>query len=79
MAEFCECGSLVIDGRCTNKSCAIKVAVSRQPAGKTSAGKKSDKKNTDAPKPVKKPNPRRASKCITYNLYEKKDGKDGEL
>jgi len=78
LAEFCECGSLIIDGRCTNKSCTIKVNVSRQPAEKTSGVKKTSKKSTDAPKPAKKPNPRRASKCITYNLYDKRDDQAGE-
>ena len=66
LAEFCKCGSLVMNGRCTNKSCTAegqnKAGVTGMPSKKTrSVAKKS---------PTKTVNPRRASKCITYNLYE---------
>lgn len=67
MAEFCKCGSLVIGGRCTNKSCTFKSAdkpVPEKPAAKKAA---------TAEKPVvKSSRTKRASKCITYNLYETK-------
>ncbi|HEX2946259.1 MAG TPA: hypothetical protein VHT96_09935 [Clostridia bacterium] len=74
MAEFCECGSLVIDGRCTNKSCSLRAGASPTTAKKPSAKTRASLKGTVAAKPAAKAaNPRRASKCITYNLYDKKD------
>lgn len=64
MAEFCKCGSLVISGRCTNKGCSMKTLDKQVPV-------KTVKKSAAAKKtPVKSTKVRRASKCITYNLYE---------
>ena len=59
MAEFCTCGSIVINGQCTNKNCINRVASAKVPKVRKTAVKKVPKT------PVK-----RASKCITYNLYE---------
>lgn len=71
MAEFCECGSLVIDGRCTNKNCSLRGTAKPVPVRKSSAKKKVVSKSLDASKPsVKSPSSRRASKCITYNLSD---------
>lgn len=66
MAEFCTCGSLVLDGSCTNKNCSNK-ATGKHTA--TAAKKSQAKKATQEVKP-KATKVRKASKCITYNLYE---------
>ena len=74
MAEFCECGSLVVDGRCTNKSCALRAAANPTAPKKPAVRAKTSLKGSTAAKPAAKAaNPRRASKCITYNLYDLKD------
>ena len=65
MAEFCTCGSLVIDGRCTNKSCSNR-AQDKQTPGKAASVKKAKAGKA----PAKATKTKRASKCITYNLYE---------
>lgn len=72
LAEFCECGSLIIDGRCTNKNCVHRNDVKTETKSrKASSRAKSAATITDADKnTAKRKNPRRASKCITYNLYE---------
>ena len=68
LAEFCTCGSLMLDGSCTNKNCVNKSAgKSASAAKKTKA-----KKDTLESKP-KTTRTRKASKCITYNLYEPKE------
>lgn len=65
MAEFCKCGSLVINGRCTNKSCTARTQEKQIPVKMTA------KKSPGAVKtPAKSARTRRSSKCITYNLYE---------
>lgn len=65
MAEFCSCGSIMINGECTNKNCsnkpASKVSKSRTTSRKASGQQKTEPKSTKT---------RRASKCITYNLYD---------
>lgn len=71
MAEFCNCGSLMINGSCTNKNCSNKLAKApakpRQPR-KASVAKSSISTGVKAePKATKI---RRASKCVTYNLYD---------
>ena len=48
------------------------------PVKKASPGAKARGKNTGAAKPVKTANPRRASKCITYNLYDNEDKQNEE-
>lgn len=75
MAEFCECGSLMIAGRCTNKGCSTKnhdkpATVKAASARKTAATEKAPAKNART---------RRASKCITYNLYETKSEEGNNL
>ena len=77
MAEFCECGSLVVDSRCSNKHCSLRAAAKPVPARRSTAKSKVTgvlgvtAQSLEATKPaVKVPNPRRASKCITYNLYD---------
>ncbi|MGI6777784.1 MAG: hypothetical protein ACOX7R_07100 [Acetivibrionales bacterium] len=62
MATFCSCGSLIIENRCTNKKCNIKISEKG-----VSRIKKADTGKVPAKKPSKS---RRASKCITYNLYD---------
>lgn len=69
MAEFCVCGSLMLDGSCTNKNCANK-ASGRNSASKT---KKTKAKTDTLESKPKATRTRRASKCITYNLYEIKE------
>lgn len=70
MAEFCACGSLVIDSRCSNKNCSLKGNAKPAPAKKSARAKAAVKISDDAKPSVKAPNPRRASKMITYNLYD---------
>ena len=78
MAEFCKCGSLVFGGRCSNKGCSLKTLDKQAPV-------KAVKKATTASAatavktPVKSTKTRRASKCITYNLYETKSEEGGNL
>ena len=73
MAEFCKCGSLVIGGRCSNKGCSFKTLDKQAPV-------KAVRKTATAEKPqVKGTKTRRASKCITYNLYETKSEEGGNL
>lgn len=74
MPEFCSCGSIIINGNCSNRNCALRAA------GKPESGKKAAKKTSAAKatqmkavKAARAANPRRASKCITYNLYDKKE------
>lgn len=69
MAEFCTCGSLVLDGSCTNKNCSNK-AMGKHSA---SAAKKSQAKKAAQEVKPKVTKVRKASKCITYNLYETKE------
>lgn len=65
MAEFCICGSLMLDGNCTNKNCSnrasAKVVSSAKRAAKGTASKKETPTRTRT---------RRASKCISYNLSD---------
>lgn len=67
MAEFCSCGSIIINDHCTNKNCGIKSKTKSAPL-KSVASKAS---GTSAKKEVKSSTrTRRASKCITYNLND---------
>jgi len=67
LAEFCTCGSLIINGHCTNKGCSFKSALKAEiPKSKS---RKAENSATAEPK---KPKTRRASKCVTYNLYDLK-------
>ncbi len=66
MLEYCQCGSIMVQGSCTNKHCsnrAEKVPV------------KKARSTTSVKAPVIKAEPknskvRRASKCITYNIKD---------
>ena len=64
LAEFCTCGSIVFNGHCSNKNCINKTSA------KTTPAKASKKAAGAASKEVKAPKTKRASKCITYNLYD---------
>lgn len=73
LAEFCKCGSIIINGRCTNKGCTIKISVKPLPVNtpkKASAASKTPAKTTKT---------RRASKCITYNMYKSKNEEGDNL
>jgi len=69
MSEFCKCGSIMINGSCTNKSCSNKSVNAAPPRKKTSSTRsitktpvvKAERKSTKIP---------RASKCITYKLSD---------
>ena len=64
LAEFCTCGSIVINDHCTNKNCSNKAA------SKSASAKASKKAASTATKEVKPVKAKRASKIITYNLYD---------
>lgn len=68
MAQFCTCGSLMINDACTNKNCTFKAA--NASTGKASTKKSTASKSLKADKPAKSTKARRASKCITYNLND---------
>lgn len=69
MAEFCSCGSLVIGGKCTNKNCSLRaLEKSTEKKSASTRAKKTDKAAT-----AKTPKTRKASKCVTYNMYEIKE------
>lgn len=70
MAEFCTCGSIVIGGHCTNKNCTFKSAA------KSATAKPAAKKGRQEKKEAKPAKTKRASKVITYNLYEIKEKED---
>jgi hypothetical protein len=57
----------MIEGSCTNKNCINKAA------GKSSTAKKAKAKKDSSEVKVKTTRTRKASKCITYNLYETKE------
>jgi hypothetical protein len=65
LAQFCTCGSLMINDTCTNKNCSFK------PSGKSAPSKTTRKRTAKTgvkePKVVKA---KKASKCVTYNLYD---------
>ena len=63
MAEFCTCGSIIINDHCTNKNCSFK-------SGSTSEKPSKVRKVAKAAKGTRT---RKSSKCITYNLYDVKE------
>ncbi|HEY5583812.1 MAG TPA: hypothetical protein VIK78_04890 [Ruminiclostridium sp.] len=65
MAEFCKCGSIMISGSCTNKSCSNKLVKVSTPKVKAASAKTPAVK-----KEAKSTRVTRASKCITYNLND---------
>ncbi|MDQ2085396.1 hypothetical protein RBH29_02945 [Herbivorax sp. ANBcel31] len=76
MAQFCTCGSLMIDEKCTNKNCSYKVSAKpSSSAKKRASSKKSTETAKEKPKTTRT---RRSSKCVTYNLHDKKDEESSE-
>lgn len=69
MSEFCKCGSIMISGSCTNKSCSNKL-VKAPSKGRTASAKSTTVKATTIKTQTKTPKVSRASKCITYNLND---------
>gem|GEM_PF-379207 len=67
LAEFCKCGSIIINDHCTNKNCASKVSGKSDSPGRKAAVSSKNKE-------TKSSKPRRASKVISYNLYETENG-----
>lgn len=63
MLEFCKCGSLMIENKCSNKNCPHKVGAKSDPVvpKRPAASKKTEPKSQKA---------RRNSRVITYNLYD---------
>lgn len=62
---------MIFDGRCSNKNCSLRAAVKPAAEKKHAARVKTTGKSAATAKlSVKAANPRRASKCITYNLYD---------
>jgi hypothetical protein len=79
LAEFCECGSLKINGRCSNKSCKLGGSTGAASVRKTAAGPDtSGRAKASKSSAPKKADPRRASKVITYNLYDIKKESEPE-
>ncbi len=72
MTEFCNCGSIMINGSCTNKNCSNKLA--KTPTAKSRQPRKPSTAKTSISAPLKaEPKAtkiKRASKCITHNLYD---------
>jgi hypothetical protein len=71
MADFCSCGSIILDGSCTNKSCEHRVVKKKVVRKK----KKASTVKATKPAPEKKTT-RRSSKCVTYPLSELEEKKD---
>jgi len=68
LVEFCKCGSLILNGHCSNKGCAF---VNKDSVSVAASHKKTRTKTKSTTKSsIKSSNPRMSSKCITYNLYE---------
>ncbi len=70
MAEFCKCGSFMVNGNCTNKNCSNKPVTSS-----VSKVKKAAKSRTIKPAAQEKPATKntkapRASKVVTYHISE---------
>jgi len=65
MAEYCKCGSIMIDGSCTHKSCSNKLE-----KASPSRVKKASAKTPAVKTELKSTKVRRSSKCITYNISE---------
>ena len=69
MAEFCKCGSVMINGSCTNKKCSNKLVKAASATKVSKTGRTRTVKETPAEKP-KSTKTVRASKCITYHISE---------
>ena len=85
MAEFCTCGSLIINGKCSKKNCIHRAAAETKRSGKTGAasrrssgtssktGSSGNKSAVSAPAQSTEkntPSPKKASRCVTYHLDE---------
>ncbi|MHB8064233.1 MAG: hypothetical protein ACYDG2_16650 [Ruminiclostridium sp.] len=68
MAEYCKCGSIMIDGSCTHKSCSNKLVKASSSRAKTA--KVASTKTPAVKTELKSTKVRRASKCITYNIND---------
>ncbi|EPR13246.1 hypothetical protein [Ruminiclostridium papyrosolvens] len=70
MVEFCKCGSMIINGSCSNKHCSTNLSKLLQAKAKKAGRAKTTTAaaviNT-TPKITKAP---KASKCITYHISE---------
>lgn len=71
MAEFCKCGSFIVNGNCTNKNCSNK-PINPSVSSKV---KKAAKPRTIKPAVQEKPAAKntkvpRASKVVTYHISE---------
>jgi hypothetical protein len=64
--DYCTCGSIIINGNCTNKNCGnMENKTSQAKARKTTKAKAAA-----APAAAKSTKVPRASKCITYKIGE---------
>jgi hypothetical protein len=70
MSEFCKCGSIMINGSCTRKSCSNKLEKTPSSRARTVSAKTASTKTPAVKSELKSTNVRRASKCITYNISE---------
>ncbi len=70
MASFCECGSLIINEKCTNSKCTH-----RKKATRTVKKGRPKEKSVTKGKENKK-NHRRSSRCITYSIEELENKED---
>ncbi|EGD48615.1 hypothetical protein Cpap_3037 [Ruminiclostridium papyrosolvens DSM 2782] len=70
MVEFCKCGSMIINGSCSNKHCSTNLGkllqAKAKKAGRAKATATAAVMST-TPKVSKVP---KASKCITYHISE---------
>jgi hypothetical protein len=60
--DFCKCGSLIVNGNCTNKNCS-----NRTDDSVKSPRKKARSTGTKSAGSTRQ---RRTSKMVTYNIYE---------
>ncbi|RCX13247.1 hypothetical protein DFR58_11865 [Anaerobacterium chartisolvens] len=72
MAQFCSCGSIIINDHCTNKNC-----INKSNSGTTAKTLRASKKEPKEGGAAKGTKARRSSKCITYNLYDIKSPEEG--
>ncbi|ACL76222.1 hypothetical protein [Ruminiclostridium cellulolyticum] len=69
MVEFCKCGSMMVNGNCSNKHCSTNLGKLLKAKAKKAARTKTTTAAAPSttPKSTKTP---KASKCITYNISE---------
>lgn len=81
MANFCKCGSIIINNKCSNKNCDIKPEPSQlEPVKKESnSKKKAPSKSSSTPNKTAAPSSKRkSSKCVTYKLSDFLEKQKGE-